>query len=955
MTIFGGSRSVAVKLGLDAKGYATGLATAGKATADFARAADKSLGKHRKSFDEIGNAAGKAGLIIGAGAAAAVVSFAKFDQSMSRAAAGTQATAGQMDALRKAAIGAGRDTQFSATEAADAITAMGKAGVGVNDILGGGLSGALSLAAAGELGVADAAEIAATAMTQFGLGGKDLPHVADLLAAGAGKAQGSVADLAGALKYVGPVAKNANVSIEETVGVLAELASQGIIGEQAGTSLRGVLLALESPTKASAKAMKGLGVNLYDANGKFIGLQAAAGVLHQQLGGLTEAERNAALGTIFGNEQITAATVLYKGGAGAVRDWTAKVNDAGYASRQAGQLMNNLAGDFEQLKGSLETALISSGSGANSGLRSLTQGATSAVNAFTALPDPIQRSTVVVAGLAAGALLLTAGVIKGAIAVKTMRTNLAELGITASATGRTMAAVGKGAAVLTALSFVPDLNQQVDQATGAIGSNLSTMQLELANFARGSALAGESARIFGADLKGGIQNGLTATQDLKGAVNDLSGANGFFGKDLPFLKSHESEQIGQLSQALAGLARTDAPAAAQAFDRLAKAGGLSGEETQRLLRLMPEYNSVLSDVAATQVATGQAAAGTADAMTVMQGDLSKAGDSASALAGKLKDVRDAARDLNSAFLSSRSSARDYQQSLDDAANLLTQRGKAGQKIADAQAELRKAKTPEQRRRATEAVASAREEAAKYAAGLDITTEAGRRNQSALDGIASAAQGQADALLKAGGTDAEYRASIAASRVELEKMAVKFGLSKSAAKLLADELLRLPADVSTDVKVTGLDTALSALDQLIGKQAIINGKTTTINASVNSGNVREDRGGATVRTPVRAPGYLKPRAGGGPVAAGRGYWVGENGPEQFWPSQSGQILPSRMSMPAGGGVSSSVHVVRVPVRESSTTNAPTNIRVDKLVVRDASAFTDWGNTAARFGSGGVTRS
>jgi TP901 family phage tail tape measure protein len=65
-----------------------------------------------------------------------------------------------MGQLRDAAIKAGADTQYSATEAADAITEMAKAGVSAKDIMGGGLKGALSLAAAGQLDVADAAGIA---------------------------------------------------------------------------------------------------------------------------------------------------------------------------------------------------------------------------------------------------------------------------------------------------------------------------------------------------------------------------------------------------------------------------------------------------------------------------------------------------------------------------------------------------------------------------------------------------------------------------------------------------------------------------------------------------------------------------------------------------------------------------------------------------------------------------
>lgn len=48
-----------------------------------------------------------------------------------------------------------------------------------------------------------------------------------------------------------------------------------------------------------------------------------------------------------------------------------------------------------------------------------------------------------------------------------------------------------------------------------------------------------------------------------------------------------------------------------------------------------------------------------------------------------------------------------------------------------------------------------------------------------------------------------------------------------------------------------------------------------------------------------------RASGGPVQQGRGYWVGEEGPEWFEPKQTGTILPNGVSPPAG---SSGVSVV-----------------------------------------------
>jgi hypothetical protein len=95
------------------------------------------------------------GLAIGVGVA--IARFAQFDAKMSELGAVTRASSKDMKALSDAAIKAGQDTIFSASQAAEGETELAKAGVGIRDILGGGLTGVLNLAAAGHLSVAEAA------------------------------------------------------------------------------------------------------------------------------------------------------------------------------------------------------------------------------------------------------------------------------------------------------------------------------------------------------------------------------------------------------------------------------------------------------------------------------------------------------------------------------------------------------------------------------------------------------------------------------------------------------------------------------------------------------------------------------------------------------------------------------------------------------------------------------
>lgn len=413
------NRTVEYRFRANFREFTAGLSAAGRGVQDLGgqlTALDKNGAKMRGGLDEVGRTAGRVGLVAAAGLGSAVLAAANFDSAMSKVDAATHETAGNMDLLREAAIQAGADTQYSASEAAAGIEELAKAGVETKDILAGGLSGALSLAAAGELDVAKAAEIAATAMTQFKLGGDQVNHVADLLAAGAGKAQGGVTDLGAALQQSGLVAAQTGLSIEETVGTLAEFASAGLIGSDAGTSFKTMLQALTPSSDAARTAIEKYNLSAYDSQGNFIGMTEYAGKLKAGLKDLSVEQQNATLKTIFGSDAVRAAAIIFSEGAEGAAKWQKGVNDAGYAADTAARKMDNLKGDVEQLKGSFETLLITSGEGSQSPLRGIVQGATDATNALNGLPAPIKNTAVsmlAITAITGGALWFGSKVIQG--------------------------------------------------------------------------------------------------------------------------------------------------------------------------------------------------------------------------------------------------------------------------------------------------------------------------------------------------------------------------------------------------------------------------------------------------------------------------------------------------------------------------------------------------------------
>jgi TP901 family phage tail tape measure protein len=490
-------RTVKVSLILAAQGYMSGMDRVAQKTAQTGSEIEK-LNQKRQAFTQLGASAMGFGAAAAAGVGLAISRFADFDQQMSFVQAATHETASNMNLLRNAALDAGARTVYSATEAAGAIEELAKAGVSTKDILSGGLDAALDLAAAGGLAVADAAGIAATALKTFNLQGEDMSHVADLLAAGAGKAMGDVSELAAALAQGGQVAKSTGLSIEETTAGLAAFAEQGLRGSDAGTSFKSMLQRLTPQSAEAQREMDRLGISAYDANGQFIGLANFAGVLQNALKDLTPEQRNAAMATIFGADAVRAANVLYENGATGIQEWTEKVNDQGYAAETARTRLDNLKGDVEALGGAFDTALIQSGSGANDALRSLVQTVTGAVGIFSDLPAPVQE-TALYLGLAAAAV----GLVGGAALIATPR--VAEFRAIVSAAGLSM----KGLSL----------------AAGGVTLGLTAVIAVIAAVSTAQAEARAKAQSYADTLEAGTQKITDSTRDM--AIESLKAKDSF--------------------------------------------------------------------------------------------------------------------------------------------------------------------------------------------------------------------------------------------------------------------------------------------------------------------------------------------------------------------------------------------------------------------------------------------
>jgi TP901 family phage tail tape measure protein len=829
-------RSISISLEAKVQGFVSGMRTAKQATEDFADRTASFARENEQHLDRVGKASMIFGGAILAGVGIAVKSFMEFDSAMSEVQASSHATAGEMDLLREAAVNAGADTAFSAKEAAQGIDELAKAGVSTKDILGGGLTGALSLAAAGSLGVGEAAEIAATALTQFKLSGDKVPHLADLLAAGAGKAQGSVQDMGMALKQAGLVAASTGLSIEETTGGLAAFASAGLIGSDAGTSFKSMLQRLTPQSLEAKNKMTELGISAYDAQGQFIGLAKFSENLKTSMKDLTPEARNAAMGVIFGSDAVRAANVLYEQGAQGISDWTDKVNDAGYAAVTASIKQDNLAGDIEKLGGSFDSVLIKGGSGVAEAMRGLVQGAEDMVDAFGKIPAPILNAGVGMAGMAGAALLVGGAVITTVPKFLEFKDSMEKIAPAGSKAGDGIRKVGKAAGI--ALAAVVAL-----QIAAAIFTEKHTKSAE----DYGQALlkvakSGEAVSASGLDSAFGNFDKMfgTAVSDIDNVSDavqklthqDFNDVANKFVEPITNLLGLPKQEISQLEERFKGLGESmgslvkngGAETAAKSFQALTGEFKKNGQGAKEALAVLPGYKDalmaqataagvVLSEQDLLDFAMGKIPASMAGAAGATETYTTAAGTSAPV-------TEDMAKALEAVGLSAEGAVTD----IDAFAKSLFAAGLLSLSASDAAIGYQSA------------IDAMTDSVTKNGTTLDLNTEKGRANQSAYNGLAQAAMTAAEASAAetlatqgSAAAQAQLQSGLKASYNDLVAAAGQLGITGNAADAMARKALGIPKNIPIDAWVA--DHATGALDAIRGKADGLDGKQ--VNVYVNT--------------------------------------------------------------------------------------------------------------------------
>lgn len=354
--------------------------------------------------------------IVAAGGAATSVA-ASFDDAMSQVQGALGGASDDMDGLRDLALQLGADTVFSATESAQAMVELAKGGLTEAQIKGGALAASMDLAAAGQLNLADAAATTVQMMGSFGLGAGDATRIANALAGAANASSADVSDLTQAMSQCSAQASLAGWSLEDTAAALALFADHGVKGSDAGTSLKTMLQRLAAPTDQAAEAIAAYGLNIRDSNGKMKDISGIADELTGKLGGLSDAERDAALQTIFGSDASRAAAILMQSGSEGLAKYIAATNDATAAETMANAQKGELSWALENMGGAVESASIAFGTALAPAITAVAGVIGDVAEAFASLPAGVQTGIAVVLALVAalGPLLMVIGSVVAAL------------------------------------------------------------------------------------------------------------------------------------------------------------------------------------------------------------------------------------------------------------------------------------------------------------------------------------------------------------------------------------------------------------------------------------------------------------------------------------------------------------------------------------------------------------
>lgn len=462
--------------------------------------------------------------------------------------------------------------------------------------------------------------------------------------------------------------------------------------------------------------------------------------------------------TLTAQEKAAATlAIVQKDGARAMGDFSRTSNDNANAQKQAAAAAEELATKVGQHLLPAWTAVVRFGrdsvipflSGTVDVIVPLISGVVGLVGAFRDLPGPLQGAVIgMIAFLALKDRFATfGGAVKSGLG--TAQGTIQSFGEAMRFAGQASEKAGGGISGFAAgaRTFTGSAGLMKGAASGLLGvlggpwgaaftGATALVGLWLAKQseakARVQALSSSLDQQTGAITEN--SRAVMAKRLLEDGVIDDARKMGLSINDVTSAALGQADALARVNEQIdAYLATNGFDAAAQYADDMRKALGGAAVETGQAV----EQAQLLAQ------ATGQAG----DASTKAATSFDTAGGAAKDAATDFETMADRLERLRNQALDARSASRDYEQAVDDLADSIKENGRT----------------------------------------LDINTEKGRNNQAALDELAAKSVDVARANLEQGTSQDKVNAGMDVARDKFIQQAEKLGMSKAAAKALADQL------------------------------------------------------------------------------------------------------------------------------------------------------------------------
>lgn len=396
---------------------------------------------------------------MGMAAAAPAALSIGFEDAMARVGALSNAKGEELAQLTAQARQLGRDTVYTASQAAEGMGYLAMAGFNTEQTLA-AMPGMLQLAAAGNTDLGRTADIASDILSSFKMKAQDMGKVADILATTFTSSNTTLEMLGDTMKYVGPVAATVGINLENMAVYTGLLGNVGIKASQAGTAMRTGLLRLVAPPKmarealaeltgasgpeldelyeqledvdGASQALTELGVKTKDAAGNFRGLDVILTEINAKTAKMGSGDRAEIFKKVFGTEASAAFIALADAAGKTVDDNGKRIVDStgksttalgamqdkifrhfGTSARISEQMNNTTGGELRRLKSAWEDVGISVGNlflpairGAATGLTGLANGLSWFVQTFPGLSKGVALVGGGIVTLAVTALVL---------------------------------------------------------------------------------------------------------------------------------------------------------------------------------------------------------------------------------------------------------------------------------------------------------------------------------------------------------------------------------------------------------------------------------------------------------------------------------------------------------------------------------------------------------------------